>query len=150
MVNKEGLSGPGELTVFPKPDAGCRDMLKSEQPLLLEGRLDSRSEEGRADNEDEDEEAPREIKMLGTKVALLSEACCVSDAPVCITIPPSHLTEESMFTLRAILEKHSGTVDAEAQIVLDGYQCILQLGQRYNVQPGPHREMALQQGLLAT
>ena len=150
FVNIEDLTSHGEVTFFPKAYAEARELLKSEQPLLLEARLDNRSE-GRSDNADSrdddngDDEAPRELKMLANRVQLLSEACSGSDAPVCITLPLSRLDRENMLILRGILEKYQGTVETEAQVVLDGYHCLLQLGPRYRVQPGPALEQALLQ-----
>ena len=145
FVSIEDLTSHGEVTFFPKSYAEARELLKSEQPLLLEARLDSRDDAGDRDEENGDEEATRELKMLGSKVQLLSTACTSSDAPVCITIPVSHLSRENMLMLRGILEKHQGAVEAEAQVVLDGHQCLLQLGPRYRVQPGPALEQALHQ-----
>lgn len=148
FVSVEDLTSRAEATFFPKAYAEARELLKSEQPLWLEARLDAKdarpdSVSRNGDAEDEEEDAPREIKMLGQRVMLLAEACGASDAPVSITIPPHRLDRESMLALRQILEKHHGAVEAEGHVVLDGCQCLLQLGTRYRVQPGPALEQAL-------
>ena len=146
FVSIEDLTSHGEVTFFPKAYLEARELLKSDQPLLLEGRLDSRDDGDSRDSEDSngEEEVVRELKMLGNRVQLLSEACHGSDAPICVTIPVTHLGREKMLMLRGILEKHQGSVEAEAQIVLDGYHCLMQLGPRYRVQPGPALEQDLQ------
>lgn len=57
-------------------------MLQSEQPLCLTARLDSQNDA--ADNRDmgdEEEDAPRELKLLGQSVRPLAEACGDSDTP---------------------------------------------------------------------
>lgn len=146
FVGIEDLTGHGEVTFFPKAYAEARELLKSEQPLVLEARLDAKTEDGyNSDSEEEEEDAPKELKMLGNKVTLLAEACRNSDAPICVHIPSTHLGEEHILALRAILERHAGPVEAEAQVMLDGYQCILRLGGRYTIQPGPALEQDLAQ-----
>ena len=146
FVNVEDLTSHGEVTFFPKVYAEARELLKSEQPLWLEARLDARNDnrnDASRDYEDEEDEAPRELKMLGQKVMLLADACRGSDAPLCIPIPSTHLDRESMLGLRQILEQYSGPVETEAQVMMDGQRCILRLGPRYRVQPGPALEQAL-------
>lgn len=145
FVGVEDLTGHGEVTFFPRAYADARELLKSEQPLLLQARLDSRSEASPADSDDEEGSMVREIKLLGTGVSSLAEACAGSDAPVSITVPATHTGREAMLALRAVLERYPGTVTAHAVIALDGYHCILRLGDRYRIQPGPELQNALAQ-----
>ncbi len=141
----EDLTGHGEVTFFPKPYEEYKELLKSDQPLLLEARTDARQENKYNYDEEGEDDTPREIKLLGSKVSLLSDASLQSTAPICISIPSSHLNLESMLALRNILEQHQGNVTAEAQVILDGYHCLMELGHKYRVQPGPQLEAALNQ-----
>ncbi len=139
----EDLTGHGEVTFFPKSYLEYKELLKSDQPLLLEARTDSRQDDRNGYDDEHEDEVVREIKLLGNKVSPLSEASLASTAPICISIPKTHLDEAHMLALQNILQKHQGNVMAEAQVVLDGYHCLLELGPRYRVQPGPALEAAL-------
>ncbi len=141
----EDLTAHGEVTFFPKVYAEYSALIKSDQPLLLEARIDNRQENENNTNDEDNSNTLREIKMLGQKVTLLADACTGSDAPICITIPESHLTTTKLLSLRALLEKYPGNVEATATVVLEGYQCVLQLGQNYKIQPGSALESALTQ-----
>ncbi|MGV6994387.1 DNA polymerase III subunit alpha [Desulfovibrio sp. QI0430] len=144
FVGIEDLTGHAEVTFFPRPYAECRDLLRSEQPICLVARLDSQADNG--DNGDMDEEAdegPREIKLLGQTARSLAEACGQSDTPICVQIPPHRLGREDMLALRNLLEKFPGPVEAHAQIFLDGHVCILHLDNTLKVRPGPDLDKAL-------
>lgn len=146
FVGVEDLTAHAEVIFFPAAYAECREMLNSDQPLLLQARLDNKMDAQNTNDSDEDEdEAPREIKLLGQKVSLLTEACSASDAPLCVCIPPTHLQYEHLLALRTILEKYSGNVETEALVLLDGYQCVLRLSPKYMVNPGPLLEQELHQ-----
>lgn len=146
FVGVEDLTAHAEVIFFPAAYAECRELLNSDQPLLLQARLDSKMEENNSSEGDDDEdEAPRDIKLLGQKVGLLTAACSASDAPLCVCIPLSHLQHEHLLALRSILQKHSGNVETEALVQLDGYQCVLRLGAKYMVNPGPLLEQDLHQ-----
>ncbi len=140
FVTVEDLTAHAEVTFFPKAYAEFRELIKSDQPVLLEARLDSRDADFGNDDDDEADEAPREIKMLGQKVIPLAQACSESQSPIRINIPATLLDRQSMLALQAVLEKHKGTVSAEAQLALDGYFCLLELGPAYKIQPGPALE----------
>ena len=144
FVGIEDLTGHAEVTFFPRPYAECRDLLRSEQPICLVARLDSQADN--ADNGDPDEEAeegPREIKLLGQSLRSLSDACGLSDTPVCVQIPPHRLGREDMLALRNLLEQFPGPVEAHAQIFLDGHVCLLHLDNTLKVRPGPDLDKAL-------
>ncbi len=138
FVTVEDVTGHGEVTFFSEPYARCRELLHSEEPILLEARLDGRNAPVQSyDDEEGEDEAPQELKMLGNKVMALSEGCAQNSSPICVYIPPTHLREDRILALQAILEKHRGRVEAQAQVTLDGYHCFLTLGPQCSVQPGP-------------
>jgi len=144
FVGIEDLTGHAEVTFFPRPYAECRDLLRSEQPICLVARLDSQTESAdNADADEDGEEAPRELKLLGQKASALSAACGLSDTPVCVHIPPHRLGREDMLALRNILEQFPGPVEAHAQVCLDGHLCTLHLDNTLKVTPGPDLDKAL-------
>ncbi|MDR2695577.1 MAG: DNA polymerase III subunit alpha, partial [Deltaproteobacteria bacterium] len=101
FVGVEDLSAHAEITFFPRMYPEARDILKSEEPLEITARLDSR---GEAPGPDEDEEeGAREIKLLGQSARLLSEVCAGSDMPLNIAIPSTHLDAEHMRALAQVL-----------------------------------------------
>lgn len=144
FVGIEDLTGHAEVTFFPRTYAECRDLLRSEQPICLVARLDSQTDNGdNGDMDEETDEGPREIKLLGQTVRLLSEACGQSDTPICVQIPQHRLGREDMLALRNLLEKFPGPVEAHAQVFLDGHVCILHLDNTLKVRPGPDLDKAL-------
>ena len=144
FVGIEDLTGHAEVTFFPRTYAECRDLLRSEQPICLVARLDSQTDNGdNADMDEEADEGPREIKLLGQTVRSLAEACGQSDTPICVQIPQHRLGREDMLALRNLLEKFPGPVEAHAQVFLDGHVCILHLDNSLKVRPGPDLDKAL-------
>ena len=144
FVGIEDLTGHAEVTFFPRTYAECRDLLRSEQPICLVARLDSQTDNGdNADMDEEADEGPREIKLLGQTARSLTEACGQSDTPICVQIPQHRLGREDMLALRNLLEKFPGPVEAHAQVFLDGHVCILHLDNSLKVRPGPDLDKAL-------
>ncbi len=137
FISIEDLTGHAEVTFFPKAYAEYMELLKSDKPLLLEAKLDSRDSNFNNSDDGDNEEGPREIKMLGQKVMELQKACEQNKRPLRINIPASMLDKENMLALSSILEKHQGEVPTEAQLALDGHYCLLQLGPKFKVKPGP-------------
>ncbi len=146
FISVEDLTSHAEVTFFPSVYAEYRELIKSEQPLYLEAKLDSRSSGGNgSDDTNSEDNMPREIKMLGQKVMLLKDACAKNQRPLRITIPENMLDKESMLALSNILEKHQGSVPTEAQLALDGHYCLLELGPKFRVQPGQELEADISQ-----
>ena len=73
FVGVEDLTGHAEVTFFPRAYAEARELIRAEQPLCLTARLDSQNDEAH-DADEENEDAPRELKMLGQSVRPLAEA----------------------------------------------------------------------------
>ncbi|AAS95831.1 DNA polymerase III subunit alpha [Nitratidesulfovibrio vulgaris] len=136
----EDLTASAEVVFFPEPFAEARELLKSDQPLLLEGTLDKKADDGnggQGQGGDDEEAAPRDIKIMGAKVMPLAMACCSSDEPVIVELDTRRMSADYLAGLRAILEKHKGTVPVNVHMVVDESLCLLQLGPRWTVQPGP-------------
>ena len=141
FVAVEDLTGHAEVTFFPRSYAEARELLKSEQPLCLVGKIDAQQDGG--DDMDGEEEAPREVKMLGQSVRLLAEACRESDRPIGISVPAERLGREDMLALRNIIQEHPGPVEAYLNVLLDDCECRIRLGANFTVTPGPELDRAL-------
>ena len=80
----EDLTASGEVTFFTEELNASRDLLNSEQPLLLTATIDNRESSSYSpdSDDDSDDEAPvKEIKLRGVSVQALNDACSASDAP---------------------------------------------------------------------
>ncbi len=132
----EDLTGHAEVTFFPRDYSQCRELLHSEQPLCLMAKLESAAQGSDSEN-DESDEGPGQIKLLGHSIRLLEEVCAESDLPILIAIPASRLNEKSLLELRHILQSHQGGTPVTAEVRGDGYKCLLQLGKDMCVKPGP-------------
>ncbi len=141
----EDLTASGELVIFPRTYQEYKEFIQSDQPLFIEANIEpGTANDSYDESEDDEERAPREIKLLAEKITPLATACSQSETPVCFNIPAHRLNEESMLALKALLQKHHGTVSAEAYVVLDGYQCFMELGHEYTVQPGAELDSAIE------
>ncbi len=142
FVTLEDLTGQAEITFFPELYAEKKELIKSGQPLMIEARLDGRDTESYGNGDEEEEDAPRTLKFLAKNVHSLAEACASSQAPLDLLIPREKLDETSILALKAILEKHNGSVEVRVIVCLDGCQCHLALNE-CNVSPSPALEREL-------
>ena len=147
FVGVEDLSASAEVTFFTEELVAARELLASDQPLLLTATIDNReasytppsgngSGEG-GESEDSDETIVREIKLRAVSVQSLAAACQASDAPVSYEVDPVQLTEEGIAGLKAILERHKGRTEVQFTFCLEGVFCRMRLGPRWCVSPGP-------------
>ncbi|MFV0421360.1 DNA polymerase III subunit alpha [Oleidesulfovibrio sp.] len=133
----EDLTASGECVFFPDAYAECREMLHSDQPLLLEAKISDRKEEDTAPKQEDGEEILKEIKIIGEAVIPLSKACYESEEPVTIELGLSQLEGTDIDSLKALLRKNRGPIPVNVQLVIDDSWCLLQLGPEYSIQPGP-------------
>ncbi|MDR3073627.1 MAG: DNA polymerase III subunit alpha, partial [Deltaproteobacteria bacterium] len=130
----EDLTASGECAFFAKDYAAHRDLLNSDLPLCLECRPSDRVDESRSD--DDDEETPREIKLLGIAVSPLEQACAACREPVCLDLRPRDATPERLAELRALLANHKGSAPVHVHLVEKDFWCRMELSPAYTVQPG--------------
>ncbi len=143
FVQVEDLTGHAEVVVFPKTYALLRDQLQGERVLLeLHATVEGADDDGGYDDEDL-EDAPRELKLLADSARPLQEACAASAQPVVVFYPANCATEHLAAEFKAILEKHQGVCPVHVQLTLNGVSCTMELGPRWRVQSGPvfHRDM---------
>ena len=141
FVTVEDLTGHGEVTFFPRFYAEARDLLRSEQPLCLVGKIDTQQDGG--DSPDSEEGTPREVKMLGLGVRPLAEACRESSLPIGISVPAGRLGREHLLALRNIIQAHPGPVETYLDLLLETCECRIRLGGNFTVTPGPDLDRAL-------
>lgn len=136
------LTGTGECVFFPKDYALYRDLLQQEIPLELSAKTQKNMGHS-ASNSDDDDEAPKEIKLEGVSVRPLIEAVQRSDTPLSIELRADELRPDDVNALKGILLQHEGGVDVH--IVLYGQSCWtrLALPSKYRVKPGPELGSAL-------
>ena len=137
----EDLTASGECTFFPEAYAACRELLNSDIPLCLECRGSERAEDSR--QEDDDDDAVREIKLLGTVVTPLEQACAACQEPVRISLNPAEVTLSRLTELRSLLEQHKGSAPVQIHLREKEFWCRLELSPAYTVQPGRELESAL-------
>ena len=140
FVAVEDLTASGEVTFFTEELNAGRELLHSEQPLLLTATIDNR--EGSSfspdtDEETDDEPPVREIKLRGVSVQALADVCSSSDAPVSWDLEATRLTAEGIAELKAILERHKGNTEVHLSFNLEGTFCKVRLGPQWMVTPGP-------------
>ncbi len=137
----EDLTASGECTFFPDAYAACRELLNSDMPLCLECRPSDRVDDSRQD--DEDEEVVRDIKLLGTAVTPLEQACAACEEPVCLELRPEDVTPARLEELKALLAQHKGNAPMHVHFREDDFWCRLELSPAYTVQPGRELENGL-------
>ncbi|OBQ57617.1 DNA polymerase III subunit alpha [Halodesulfovibrio spirochaetisodalis] len=136
FVDIEDLTASGELVVFPEAYAEGKELLYSEQPLLLTARISDQQ-----NNEDsDDEDAVKEIKLLCEKVESLTEACQCNLEPTTIDIPHSKLCAQAIAELKEILLKHNGPVPVYVRAMISESDAIFSLDEAYSIHPGPQFE----------
>ncbi len=136
----EDLTASAEVTFFTEDLASARELLYSDQPLLLSAAVDNRDGGAGPDATDgEDiEDAPlREIKLRGVSVQPLAEACRDSDVPVSLECRSARLDAAGLEELKAILEKYKGRTEVQLAFSLENAHCVMLLGPRWSVTPGP-------------
>ena len=142
FVAIEDLTASAEVTFFTEELTAARELLNSDQPLLLTAAIDNRDSgyspsNGDENTEDSDEQPVREIKLRGISVESLADACQNCDAPVSWELDPELLNGQGIESLKAILERHKGSTEVQLLFNLDGVFCRVRLGPRWMVSPGP-------------
>ena len=142
FVTIEDLTGHAEITFFPRDYAQARDLLHSEQPLLVSARVEQgkqSSEWDSADNESENVE----LKLLGCGARLLKDACAENMRPLIIRIPGRKINQADLEALKCLLSNYTGPVPVNAILELPGVEYDLAMPENLHVRPGPELETAL-------
>ncbi len=141
----EDLTATAEVTFFTDEFLACRDLLKSDQPLLLTATVDAKDNGNDINlDSDDDEEKVKEINLMGINVQPLSVACKSSDAPVILTIYADRLMQpDGVPSLKAILERFSGMAELQVRLITEDACNLMDLGPRWRVSPSPQLYQAI-------
>ncbi len=136
FISIEDLTGRGEVIFFPKSYAEHKELLYSEQPLLLTGTIDKKDE---FDDDDvsEDDEKTSEIKLLGENVKSLLEASKTCTQPITLQLPNQCLNSDGLGEFQKLLGEYKGSTITKISFDIDNISCEMQLGDDYKVLPCP-------------
>ena len=137
----EDLTGRAEVTFFPRSyTPAIQDLLQTESPIWLKVRVDKNQEE----EENEDGEVTRSLKLIASDGELLADVCKNDTHPLHFVLPPSRLGRDDILSLRQLLEQHKGAVPVVAEVELDpGRIYHVALGQDFCVAPSPELHSSL-------
>lgn len=137
FVTIEDLTASGEVTFFTEELQSARELLTSNQPLLLTAIIDFREEPHLQESADDTDELQlRAIRLRAISVEYLSEACQNSTIPISYHVEQTRLTASGLEELKAILNKHKGTTEVQLIFSLDTVLCHMRLGSSWSVTPG--------------
>ncbi len=142
----EDLTAAGETIIFSDVWTEFKDLLTSEEPLLVTGRTaeaddrdsgDRGGERGGERSED-DSQVPKKAKLLVDRVALMSAAAALAvSEPVAITAREKACCPEGLNRLAALMARYPGSAPVYLDLVLSGAFCRLALGPAHTVAPCP-------------
>ena len=128
----EDLGGSGEAIVFAEPYAASRDLLASEEPLLMTGTVAKRE----AAVGEEGEEGPKKAKVLAESFKLLSDVVGSGSEPVVLLVRANG-HEPDWAGLGDIVQRYPGQAPVQVDLVREDYVCRLQFGPDFMVAPCP-------------
>ncbi len=143
FLNVEDLTGRAEVAIF-RNYTEMRDVIKSEQPLMLTVQIDRRSlfENDDAPESEEEENAPLKLKLICSGATTLQEASRSNTNPYPLQIPQNRLDEGNIKALKDILTNFHGQVAVDPWVELDDCRCHLRLDD-LAVSPGPELDKAI-------
>lgn len=140
LLQVEDLTASGTAFCFSDLFEKSSELLASDLPLYIEGRI-SKDRDGEQSSNFENEESggKKEIKFVLEKVLPLADVCASCAEPVTINIlaKKTSALPNQLAELKNILEKHAGDVFVQAILHLPKTWCVLNLGSKYTVKPSP-------------
>jgi DNA polymerase-3 subunit alpha len=135
----EDLSASAEVTFFADVYAQYKSLLDSEEPLFLKAKISAYEGLQNTESDSEDNDRPKQIKLLGQDVQLLQDAINNDHRPINITIDIAQKGENGesgVWTgLKKIIEKYPGQVPVQLSLLGEDFECKLQLGPEYGISP---------------
>jgi DNA polymerase-3 subunit alpha len=136
----EDLGGSGEAIVFSEPYLAYRDLLASEEPLLMVGTVGKRETSGG----DEGEEGPKKAKVLAESFKRLADVVGSGTEPVVLLVRANG-REPDWTGLGELVKRYPGQAPVQIDLVRDNYVCRLQFGPDFMVAPCPEFWSAFEQ-----
>lgn len=125
FVTLEDLKGVVEVIVFADIFKSCAELIKSDQPLLITGRVS---------REDENDTA----KLVAGKIVPLSRQIAASNAAAHITLSMGEMSTEQLRDLKHIILNNPGRCRTFLHLLVPGQQeTVLALGDGFKVNPTP-------------
>ncbi len=147
IVNKKGdkmafcqiedMTGSAEITLFGDVYARCKNLVDSDEPLVIKARISGYQGGLQPDRNDED--SSRKVKFTAMDLSRLEHAISQGTEPVNINmfLSDQKAADLMLDMLKAIVGKYPGRVPVQMNLILNnGIQCRLQLGPRFKVTPG--------------
>lgn len=128
----EDLSGSGEAIVFTEPYSQYKELLASEEPLLLIGTVGKREMNG----DEENEEGPKKPKLLAEGFKLLASVVGQGTDPVVLFVRANGKPLD-WDGLGALVKQYPGQAPVQIDLVRDEFVCRLQFGPDFMVGPCP-------------
>lgn len=128
----EDLTGSGEAIVFSEPYAAHKDLLASEEPLLMTGVIAKREAAG----EEESEDGPKKAKVLAESFRLLSDMVGTGTDPVVLFVRVNGKAPD-WDKLGSVLKQYPGEAPVQLDVVRDDFVCRVQFGPDFAVAPCP-------------
>jgi len=117
----EDLQGQTELIIFPEVYRQSIELVKSEQPLYIIGKVDVGEEQA---------------KIIAEKVCYLEQADTVFEGKVHIHIDASNMSDEDLSKLKQLLSRHKGSCYVVLHMTIAGKsQTTLSLPRDYVLRP---------------
>lgn len=130
FVSLEDLYGIIEVIVWADLYKDVSSLLKSEEPVLIIGKLDSRSEKP---------------KILAESIFPLKEAPLRLCSRVKLRLQTVGLTKEHLLELKGIIQKNPGKCPVYLHFIIPGRsETIMSLPDKYRVQPGQQLTEAIE------
>ncbi|WP_291318741.1 DNA polymerase III subunit alpha [Desulfonatronospira sp.] len=132
----EDLTGTAEVTIFGDLYATCREVVNSEQPLVLKARISSY--QGPQASGEEEGETTRQVKFTAESMYYLGQAIENGNQPVEIEADLQGVPGEQWIQdLKSLLAGYPGRIPVCLNLRLEDHtRCRLMLGPNYCVTPG--------------
>ena len=125
FITLEDIKGVIEVVVFSDLYKTCSDLLKSDQPVLVKGKV----------VKDEDKET---VKILASKIIPLSDAEKLLPPVTHLTLNLTEINKNQLQQLRGILLNYPGDCQAFLHLVIpQKSETVISLGNSFKVNPSP-------------
>ena len=147
LLQVEDLTASGTLFCFHEAYDKFSELIESDMPLYLEGKLSRAREDEQMDTPEGEDPPPKEIKLTCDKLTPLSEACAANASPLCVSLAAKEASpeelEDQIAELQEVLQQFKGSVPVQLMLHLPEAWCLMELSPRYTVTPGPDLDQAL-------